>query len=94
MCSEHLYIFSLHGPIDVLHFLLRSLRRCWLGHLTRTVVPEMIYIVSSGMLNGSKRCLDTSLTVMSNDRRESTTLLRRFVKVEQTYLDGAVKLVF
>jgi len=27
------------------------LRHCWLGHVTRKIVSEMTYNVSSGMLN-------------------------------------------
>jgi len=37
------------------------LRRCWLGHLTRKVVPEMTYNVSSGTLNPTIPCRTLSV---------------------------------
>ena len=33
------------------------LRRCWLGHLTRKIVPEMTYNVSTGTLNSTRPVL-------------------------------------
>jgi len=38
-------------PISVANCLPSVLRRCWLGHLTCKIVPEMTYKVSSGTLS-------------------------------------------
>jgi len=45
------------------------LLRCWLGHLTRKIVSEIIYIVSSGRLNPTIRAWVNTTLVMSATRR-------------------------